>query len=307
MERGMNKIVIVKRKTRLEELIGKYNTVEQARFYIEHLGADFSDYMAEHNNYMRALEQVREYAVKFARIQEVDRTFVPNMIFGANDVVIALGQDGMVANIMKYLDGQFLIGVNPDTARWDGVLLPFEPGDMERILPAAIEKRCSVKEITMAQATLKDGQTMIAVNDLFIGRRTQVSALYEIECNGRKENQSSSGIIISTGLGSTGWYKSVLTQTAGIMKKAGYKIPINRLGWDEDRLMLVVREPYPSRSTQAGLIFGGIGTKDKVRITSKMPQEGVIFSDGMENDALEFVSGMEAVISIADKKGKLVC
>ena len=42
-----NKIILVTRPTRLDELIGRFNTVQQAQFYIEHLGADFSDYLAE--------------------------------------------------------------------------------------------------------------------------------------------------------------------------------------------------------------------------------------------------------------------
>ena len=46
-----NKIILVKRKTRLEELIAKYNTLAQTKFYIEHLGADFSDYVAEDELY----------------------------------------------------------------------------------------------------------------------------------------------------------------------------------------------------------------------------------------------------------------
>lgn len=37
-----------------------------------------------------------------------------------------------------------------------------------------------------------------------------------------------------------------------------------------------------------------------------MPEEGVIFSDGMEEDAVEFTAGMEAVIRIAERKGKFV-
>ena len=60
MDRGMNKIVIVRRKTRLEDLKRRYNTIEQARFYVEHLGADFNDYEEEHNNYLLALETVKK-------------------------------------------------------------------------------------------------------------------------------------------------------------------------------------------------------------------------------------------------------
>ena len=37
-----------------------------------------------------------------------------------------------------------------------------------------------------------------------------------------------------------------------------------------------------------------------------MPEEGVIFSDGMETDSIEFTAGMEATIRISQRKGKLV-
>lgn len=307
-ERGMNKVILVTRKTRLAELISKYNTIQQAQFYIEHLGADFSDYLKEDENYRRAVEQILECARKYARVQEIDREFVPNMIFGAQDIVIAVGQDGLIANVLKYLNGQMLIGVNPDTARWDGVLLPFEPGDMERVIPTVLDGRQQVKEITMAQAGLQDGQVMLAVNDLFVGQRTHVSARYDICWNRQRESQSSSGIIISTGLGATGWYKSILAQAGQIAEAFGYgSIQEEPLAWGDSRLTFVVREPYPSKATQAGIVFGKIGQQDEFRVVSKMPQGGVIFSDGMESDALEFASGMEVRIGVADRKGLLVC
>lgn len=37
-----------------------------------------------------------------------------------------------------------------------------------------------------------------------------------------------------------------------------------------------------------------------------MPENGVIFSDGVEDDYLQFNSGTSAVIGLADTKGKLV-
>ena len=70
--------------------------------------------------------------------------------------------------------------------------------------------------MTMAQAELNDGQRLLAVNDLFIGARTHVSARYRLRYQGREEDQSSSGLIVSTGAGSTGWYRSLLTGAAGI-------------------------------------------------------------------------------------------
>lgn len=306
-DRGMNKVVLVTRKTRLQELVYKYNTVEQARFYIEHMGVDFSDYLDEDQTYRCVVAEVKEAAEKYARVQEIDRDFVANMIFGEKDIVIAVGQDGLVVNVMKYLDTQPLIGVNPDTRRWDGVLLPFEAGQITNLLPKVIAGSYDSKQVTMAQASTKDNQSMLAVNDLFIGCRTHTSARYDITYNQSTENHSSSGIIISTGLGSTGWYKSIIAQAQGIASIFGCgQIPYNPPKWGDDRLTFVVREPFPSCATQAGIVFGQIGKSDHFHVTSKMPVNGVVFSDGIESDVIEFNSGSEIEVRIASKKGHLV-
>lgn len=306
MERGMNKVVLVTRRTRLEELVRKYNTAEQARFYIEHMGADFSDYIKEDETYQKAVSAVIHGAEKYARVQRIDRDFLPNMIFGENDIVIAVGQDGLVANILKYLDGQPLIGINPDPARWDGILLPFEAGETESVLLKTLKRTGGLREITMAQASTRDGQTMLAVNDLFVGQKSHVSSRYDITWNNRRENQSSSGIIISTGLGSSGWYRSVMTQAAGIARNFGSRPFEGRgPGWEERALVFVVREPFPSRQTQADIVYGRITEKDTFRVLSRMPENGVIFSDGMESDAIEFHAGMEITVGIAPKRGVL--
>ena len=307
MERGMNKVVIVTRKTRLNDLIYKYNTMEQAKFYIEHMGADFSDYINEDKRYQEAVAEVMEASEKYARVQRIDRDFLPNMIFGKNDIVIAVGQDGLVANTLKYLDGQPLIGINPDPSRWDGMLLPFEAGEAEQILLKVIGGKYRPREITMAQAKTRDGQTILAVNDLFVGQKTHVSARYDITWNRKTENQSSSGIIISTGLGSTGWYRSVMTQAAGIAEEFGSgNFQCENVGWDENKLIFVVREPFPSRSTQTEIIYGKLTKTDTFKVLSKMPGNGVVFSDGIESDAIEFNAGTEITVQIAPRKGILV-
>ena len=305
MDRGMNKIIIVTRKTRLSELIYKYNTFEQAKFYIEHMGADFSDYISEDETYRSAVRTVTESCERLARVQVVDRESVPNMIFGKNDIVVAVGQDGIVANTMKYLDGQPLIGINPDIRRWDGVLLPFEAEQISDIASKVIKGNFDEKTVNMAEAVTTDGQRMLAVNDLFIGQKTHVSARYEICFQNRTENQSSSGIIVSTGLGSTGWYRSVMAQLAAMQGSTDSSRETMR--WDEERLKFVVREPFPSKMTQADIVFGDIKAGDTFRLVSKMPENGVIFSDGVEQDAIDFVAGMEVVIQSAAKKGRLVC
>lgn len=313
MDRNANKVVLVTQKSRMQELLYKYNTKAQAQFHIEHMGADFSDYVVEDENYQKSLAIVKQIADKYAKVTVVDREFVPNMLFGKDDVVIAVGRDGLVCNTMKYLNGQKLIGVNPDPARWDGVLLPFEAGDMENTIPKTITGDCDVKNVTMAKAVTNDGQEMLAVNDFFIGPKSHTSARYDLTTRhifGRviTESQSSSGIIVSTGIGQTGWYKSVMAQAQAACGLFGYddSSDYEKIGWDEKKLSFVVREPFPSNTTDTAIVFGTLVEGDPFRVLSKMPENGVIFSDGMEADAIEFNSGVEVSIGISETTGCLV-
>lgn len=303
------KIILITQKTRLENLIKRYNTVGQAKFYVESHGGSFDDYVLEDKLYRTAVEKTVGFAETYGRLQVVDRDFIPNFIFGEKDLVIAVGRDGLVVNTLKYLSSQKLIGVNPDPERWDGVLLPFKADDVSKIIPETVNNIRQVKSVTFAEAKLNDGQSIIGVNDIFIGQRTHMSARYELSIGNRKEAQSSSGIIVSTGLGATGWLKSILAGAEGISRyyqKSSRLKPESNFRCDSRCLYYTVREPYPSNSTGAQLVFGKIQEKESLSITSYMPENGVIFSDGMEQDFLEFNSGATAEIGICQKCGNLV-
>lgn len=305
---GERRVILVVRQTRLQELVARHNTLAQARFYLEHLGADFADYLREDEAYSRSLRVTVEALEAWGRYQVVDRALLANFVFDPADIVVALGQDGLVANAMKYLEGQPLLGLNPETSRWDGILLPFQPGDLAKLLPEVAAGRRATRSVTMAQARLADGQCLLAVNDLFIGPRTHTSALYEISHAGRTELQSSSGLIVSTGMGSTAWMKSVVTGSLAIAAAMGAQdthayAPSD---WDVPVLTFAVREPFPSRASRTTLVFGHVDAREPLHLRSRMPENGVIFSDGMEHDFLRFTAGMEAEIGPATRRGCLV-
>jgi hypothetical protein len=300
-----NKIILVVRRTRLDGLVARFNSRDQARFYIEHMGGDFSDYVKEHQQYQRSQEQVEQTLLRLGRVQVLDRSFLPNFLFGRTDTVVVLGQDGLVVNTAKYLTEQLVVGVNPDPTRWDGILLPFLVPDLERIMVELFEQRRPVREVSMAMATLNNGQHLYGVNDLFIGPKSHTSAHYVIGVGKTEEYQSSSGIIVSTGLGSTGWLKSILTGARAIA--SGTAVPADAaFPWNADYLYYSVREPFPSKTTATTLIHGKINQREPMTIQSLMPENGVIFSDGIENDFLAFNSGTIARIGIADKHAHLV-
>jgi NAD kinase len=312
------KIVVVTRETRLDGLVRKFNTRSQAKFYInqslkqaqlsEDTYAGFGLFEMEHNTYQSAVESVREQLRDY-KVQVVDRSFLPNYMFSPQDIVITIGIDGLVVNTAKYLTGQPLIAINPDPEHIDGILLPFHVTDAHTAVENVFLGRETYKHITMAKATLNDGQSLQAFNDLFIGAASHVSARYRLGYQEPSETQSSSGIIVSTGAGSTGWISSVFNLTNGVNRSYqpnSKPLSTPRISWEEEALLFAVREPFVSKTTSAQIVTGTI-TKDRpLVIESQMEHNGVIFSDGIENDFLSFHAGMIATINIAEQKTNLV-
>jgi NAD kinase len=300
------KVVVVTRKTRLAELIERFNTRGQAKFYVEHAGGDFGEYEREDAAYRASLDLVRAGLDFGLPVQLMDRSFLPTFTFGGGDVVVAVGQDGLVANAAKYVGGRPLVGVNPDPERFDGVLLPFAPGAARAAVARVLEGKSRYRSVTLAEARLADGQRLLAFNDLFVGARSHVSARYRIAFAGAAESQSSSGVIVSTGAGSTGWLSSVFNMAAGVARLCGGGAgdPL-RLDWEDPRLVFVVREPFASRHSAAGLVAGVVAAGEELTIESLMPSGGVIFGDGIEADFLEFNSGAVARVAAAERGARL--
>lgn len=301
------KIVLVTRKTRLQQLVERFNSRAQAKFYIEHAGGDFADYVAEDDAYARSLEALHRTLDLGLKVQQVERGLIPTFLFAPRDLVVAVGQDGLVANVAKYVGGQPIVPVNPDPTRFDGVLLPFRPPQAREAVHRVLTGKARVREITLAEARLADGQRLLAFNDLFIGARTHVSARYKIGRGKATEPQSSSGVLVSTGAGSTGWLSSVFNMAASIASFTGGTAGAPpQLGWEDPRLVFVVREPFASRHSKIGTVAGILERGERLALESQMPSGGVIFSDGVDADAVEFNSGALASIGAAEQRTRLV-
>ena len=76
--------------------------------------------------------------------------------------------------------------------------------------------------------------------------------------------------------------------------------------WDARHLLFTVREPSPTRTTGASLLFGRVTEQQPLIIESQMGENGVIFSDGIEADFLDFNSDTRATITLAERRGRLV-
>jgi hypothetical protein len=227
----------------------------------------------------------------------IDRADLSCFVFEPEDLVLALGQDGLVANVAKYLEGQLVLGVNPDPGAFEGVLVRHAPEAVADLLADAIQQRSKVEERTMVEARLDDGQHLLALNEVFIGHRTHQSARYRIRQGEKEERHSSSGLIVATGTGSTGWAKSINNNRRGNVALPKPTDP---------SLAFFVREAWPSRATGTSLCEGLVDPSHPLDLVSEMNEDGVLFGDGIEDDHLDFAWGMGAHIDLAAQRLRLV-
>lgn len=298
--------IIVKNKTRLESLIERFNTKAQAKFYIERLGGNFDDYQIEHDTFLNSLTTLQTQLSKVIKNKTIDRSYLPSYIFSEKNLIVVIGPDGLVANTAKYSKGFPIVAINPDKNRYDGVLLPFDMENFMVGIESVLSNQFQTKTMRFAEVKLNDGQRLLAFNELFIGASSHISARYKISFNNETEEHSSSGLIVSTLAGSTGWLSSIFNMAynvAGIFEK---NIVQKQPKLKDTDLFFAVREPFQSIRTQTSISVGIIKNQQTLKIESLMPSNGVIFSDGIETDFLNFNSGSIAIIGLAEETANLV-
>jgi hypothetical protein len=290
------RVVVVRRHTELEELLARHGTRGQAGFFLASRGRTLDEVDVRHRAAADALSTVGAAIPLDRRHADAERADLDRFLFTADDVVVVVGQDGLVANVAKYLDGQPVIGVDPEPGRNPGVLVQHSAEAFAAVLGAVTAGTAHCEARTMVEAVLDDGQVLVALNEVFVGHPSHQSARYRRRIDGREERQSSSGVIVATGTGATGWCRSVWQQS-----RSGLVLP----GPLDDRLVWFVREAWPSPATRTALVEGDLERPCSLRLVAET--DGlVVFGDGIESDRLTLAWGQEVEVRPARRVLRLV-
>jgi NAD kinase len=292
--------VLIHRRTELRELLERHGTRGQAAFFLGTRGRRIEDVEARHQAVHAAIAAVTAAIPADWRRGLVERADLPRYLFDPDDIIIAVGQDGLVANIARYLDGQLVIGINPEPGRNPGVLVPHPPQAATTLLAATGHPGHPghhAEQRAMVQAITDDGQQLTALNEIFIGQPSHQTARYTLTLpGGHAEHQASSGLIVSTGTGATGWCRS-----AWLERHSSLTLPAPT----ERRLTWFVREAWPSPATGTSLTEGDLASGQSLTITAESDQL-LLFGDGIETDAAPLTWGQTARIHLATRTLRLL-
>ncbi|MEU6465154.1 hypothetical protein [Streptomyces sp. NPDC046976] len=288
--------VLVHRTTEYEELVARYGTHGQAAFVLASRGRDIEEIAARHQGMRRALAEVAAAVPLTWRQARVERADLERFLFAPEDVVVVVGQDGLVANVAKYLTGQPVIGIDTDPGRNPGVLVRHRPRDAAKLL-AAPGGGC--EELTMVAAVADDTQRLVALNEIYLGAAGHQTARYRLGLDGDRgavEAQASSGVLVGTGTGATGWLRS-------LWQERGDRLPLPSP--TEPRLLWYVREAWPSPATGTTLVSGRLEASATLTLTVESDHL-IAFGDGIETDALQLTWGQRVRVGVWGERLRLV-
>lgn len=286
------RVVVVTRRTEYEEMIATHGTRGQAAFFLSTRGRDIDELEERHQLTLKALETAVSRIPVDWRRGRVERSDVSRFLFSPDDVIVVVGQDGLVANVAKYLDSQPVIGIDPEPSRNAGVLVTHQARDLGDLLHSTDQ----VAERTMVEARLDDGQRLLALNEIFVGHPSHQTARYELRPpDGSAERQASSGVIVATGTGATGWSRSVSMERGSQLA-----LPAPT----DSRLVWFVREAWPSPATGTSQTEGELSGADLSLTVAS--DRLVAFGDGIEADSLTLTWGQTVSIGQSGRSLRLV-
>lgn len=293
------RVVVVHRTTEYEELVARHGTHGQAAFFLRSRDRDIEEVAERHRRTRRALAEVSAAIPLTWRQAQVERADLDRFLFAPEDVVAVVGQDGLVANVAKYLAGQPVLGFDTDPGRNPGVLVRHRPDAATVLLPSALAPGTGLDELTMVEAVADDTQRLVALNEIYLGAVGHQTARYRLgleDDGGVVEAQASSGVLVGTGTGATGWIRSVWQQ-----RGAELRLP----GPTENRLAWFVREAWPSPATGTSLVAGVLAASAFLRLTVES-ERLIAFGDGMEADAVELTWGQSVRVGVCGERLRLV-
>ncbi|MFI5912476.1 hypothetical protein [Dactylosporangium sp. NPDC051541] len=287
------RVVLVSRRSELDELLARHGTRAAADYYLRQRGRDLDEVAGRHAALRQALTVVGSGIPADWRRGHIDREDLPRFLFGPEDIVVAVGPDGLVANVAKYLDGQPVIGVDPEPGRNPGVLVRHAP----EAIPRLLQKNRNLERRTMVSAKLDDGQELLGLNEVYFGHVSHQSARYTLrKPGGEHERQSSSGVVVGTGTGATGWCSSIVLD-----RKGAPELPEPQAA----AVCWFVREAWPSPATGATLTSGQLREDERLELGCE-GERLVVFADGLEGDRLELAWGQRVSIGVAERRLNLV-
>lgn len=218
-------------------------------------------YKRHYSNLKKVIQLINEFNYEYKIYPLSYLNFYNNI---DKRIIITVGGDGTLLITSHYIKNNPILGFNSDSISSQGLLCASNIHNFKKCLLDL--KHNKIKKINIIRMSISingDLLPYLPLNDILLAHRNPASmSEYELYINNSNKFHRSSGIWISTPIGTTG----AIGSSGGIQQTLNDK-----------KLQLIIREPYFFNDNKKNIIF--IKNKEKIKIISKM-SGGNIFIDG---------------------------
>lgn len=234
------------------------------------------------NKHLETVEKVRKI-LQNVETHVIRANELTERCFQDVDLAINVGGDGTFIRTASFMKDQLILGINSEPENSEGALTSINEDEITFLEEILAGKFKTIERDRIALIVDDKNIPESVLNEVYVGAEHQFhTSRYKIKMNSHEEEQRSSGILITTGSGSSAWYKS-----------AGGK-PFE---YNSKKLKYKVREPFISRIFRPKLIEGEIDLHDEILIVSKRHAEQIIALDSNKIYPFGFDSTLKIKLS----------
>lgn len=204
-----------------------------------------------------------------------------------SSLVVAVGGDNHFQFVSHFVERKKIIGINSDPFSSEGAILSFAPEDIPRLVRELENNTLTWNRWSRVQVW-KNGKKLgpPALSEVFLGEQNRLSMSRHILKHGKMtEEQKSSGLLVTTGVGQTGWFHSAMSPRR-----------IKHISPAENCFLFGATEPFAGRLSRARLTSGIVRGRGALRVQSLNDEQGIIGIDSWRT--FDFLNGQKAVIRL---------
>jgi NAD kinase len=289
-------IVVVAKRSRFERESQNLNLSEEALLArYDAIGESGSRLFGSHVRQREAL-QICKRELSDEQVVRVE-DLAKRLASGKVHAVIALGGDDFLKLASQFVKDTPVLGVNSDPSFSHGVLLSTHIDQIQQVICALESGHYRIEPWARIQLTIDGHELSPALNDVVLGKRDfRQMSRHELEFRGERIIQRSSGILVASGAGSTGWFSSAGLYLGREDRSFPREAPYLRFELREPQVRIATEDGIRSVSlpphTEGTLLPG-----ESLRITSLNDDDGIASRDSI--DTIPFQRGAVAEISLS--------
>jgi hypothetical protein len=204
---NLDNVLVVSKESKLEyDCRRNFLRAEDMIQRYRNMRVSVDNVLKSHESQVKARDHFRSI---FKQSNFIFHTQLTQDLADSAELIVAIGGDDTLKRISHFVDDNLIVGVNSDPSRSVGALLNYSFEEAEKLYALLESDSYKVDNWTRIDVNYNGSFLGKAASELFIGaRESDFPSRLTVDFPNRTLDLKGSGLLVATGAGASGWYKS---------------------------------------------------------------------------------------------------